>query len=46
MSVINALVVALALKNPGETRANADRLEEAWKDYQILWNQDDESIET
>ena len=46
MSVINALVVALALKNPGETRANADRLEEAWKDYQILWNQDSESIET
>ena len=46
MSVINALVVALALKNPGETRANADRLEEAWKDYQILWNQDSESMET
>ena len=43
LSVINALIVALVLKNPGEARENAERLERSWKDYQILWNQDEES---
>lgn len=35
LSVINALVVALALKCPNEVKANMKMLEEAWANYQV-----------
>lgn len=35
LSVINALVVALVLKCPGEVRKNMEMLEQVWNDYQV-----------
>lgn len=49
LSVINALVVALCLKNPGEVKNNLETLEQAWNNYQVYLNDeinfiDDEPI--
>lgn len=38
LSVINALVVALVLKCPGEVRRNMETLEKVWNDYQVYLN--------
>ncbi len=35
LSVINALIVALCIKNPTEVRNNMDELENVWSNYQI-----------
>lgn len=49
LSLINALVVALCLKRPGEVKRNLEMLEEAWNNYQVYLNDeinfiDDEPI--
>ena len=38
LSVINALVVALCLKCPGEVKDNLEMLEETWNNYQVYLN--------
>ncbi len=38
LSVINALVVALCLKCPGEVKKNLEMLEETWNNYQVYLN--------
>lgn len=38
LSVINALVVALCLKQPKEVRTNLENLEIAWSNYQVYLN--------
>jgi len=38
LSVINALLVSLVLKCPGEVRANMKILEDAWNNYQVYLN--------
>lgn len=38
LSVINALVVALCLKCPGEVKENLQMLEETWNNYQVYLN--------
>lgn len=45
LSVINALVVALALKRPGEVRQNMKMLEQVWSDYQVYLNDEINFIE-
>ena len=35
LSVINALVVAMCLKQPVEVKENLEALEEAWANYQV-----------
>lgn len=40
LSVINAIVVALCLKMPDAIRANYEKLEEAWNNYQVYLNDD------
>lgn len=49
LSVINALVVALCLRCPGEVQKNLEMLEETWNNYQVYLNDeinfiDDEPI--
>lgn len=49
LSVINALVVALCLRCPGEVKRNLEMLEETWNNYQVYLNDeinfiDDEPI--
>jgi DNA-binding MurR/RpiR family transcriptional regulator len=38
LSVINALVVAMCLKRPGEVKKSLKNLEEAWNNYQVYLN--------
>lgn len=38
LSVINALVVALCLKQPQEVKKNLEMLEETWNNYQVYLN--------
>jgi len=38
LSVINALVVAICLKQPENVKANLKALEEAWSNYQVYMN--------
>ena len=38
LSVINALVVALCLKQPDEVKKNLETLEEVWNNYQVYLN--------
>lgn len=38
LSLINALVVAICMKCPGEVRANLSALEQAWNNYQVYLN--------
>lgn len=38
LSVINALVVALCLKQPEEVKKNLETLEETWNNYQVYLN--------
>ena len=38
LSLINALIVAMVLKNPEEVHENLKLLEETWKDYQFYLN--------
>jgi hypothetical protein len=38
MSVINALIVSLYMKNPEKIIGNLEALETIWKDYQIYSN--------
>lgn len=38
LSVINALVVALCLKQPEEVKRNLETLEEVWNNYQVYLN--------
>ena len=38
LSVINALVVALCMKRPGEVKAGLKMLEETWNNYQVYLN--------
>ena len=38
LSVINALVVAICLKNPDKVKANLETLEEVWNNYQVYLN--------
>ncbi|WP_026516380.1 MurR/RpiR family transcriptional regulator [Butyrivibrio sp. MC2021] len=38
LSVINALVVALCMKKPGEVQADLKMLEETWSNYQVYMN--------
>ena len=45
LSVINALVVALTLKCPGEVRQNLKMLEQVWANYQVYLNDEINFIE-
>lgn len=38
LSVINAIVVALCIKCPGEVKDNLETLEEVWNNYQVYLN--------
>ena len=38
LSMINALVVAMCLKQPEEVKENLKNLEEAWNNYQVYLN--------
>ena len=38
LSVINALVVALCLKQPEEVKRNLEMLEDVWNNYQVYLN--------
>ena len=38
LSVINALVVALCLKQPDTVKKNLETLEEVWNNYQVYLN--------
>lgn len=38
LSLINALVVALCLKRPGDVKENLERLEQVWNNYQVYLN--------
>lgn len=44
LSVINALLVSLVLKNPVEVRKNMEMLEQVWKDYQVYVNDEIDPI--
>ena len=38
LSVINALVVALCLRQPEEVKKNLETLEDVWNNYQVYLN--------
>ena len=45
LSVINALVVALCMKCPGEVKKNLELLENTWNNYQVYLNDEIEYID-